>query len=388
MAVKKDERMVKSKKDKTKMVKKITYKCEGSYVDINGDSHRYHKRGFDTSTEAKEWERTFLLQAVGKVTNSLSFKELYEIFKETKRGKIKDRSFNDMEYLAKSLILPKMGDIKIKNITPKTIEDYQNYILSIEKNGKKYSNRYLESIQSQFKAVLRYGINAGYITDNRLITFSIAKRAGEIKKEMGFYTPQEFMRFISVVDSVEYYALYNVLYWCGTRLGETLALSWRDIDMDKRVIKISKSYSKHTHQTTSPKTDNSYRDVLIPEMCFNALERLKAAESAIIGFNEDSLVFYMDKHLDENAIRINKNKWCKQAGVKQIRIHDFRHSHVSLLINMGFSAFDIAKRLGHTVEMVNETYGHWFNEAQQTMLAKLDELSNQLMENTPNLHQI
>ena len=54
MAVKKDERFVKSKKDKNKMVKKITYKCEGSYVDCNGELHRYHKRGFAGKEEANE----------------------------------------------------------------------------------------------------------------------------------------------------------------------------------------------------------------------------------------------------------------------------------------------------------------------------------------------
>ena len=57
MAVKKDERMVRSKKNKEKMVKKVTYKCEGSYVDLNGTPHRYHKRGFASSAEAAEWER-------------------------------------------------------------------------------------------------------------------------------------------------------------------------------------------------------------------------------------------------------------------------------------------------------------------------------------------
>ena len=97
-----------------------------------------------------------------------------------------------------------------------------------------------------------------------------------------------------------------------------------------------------------------------------------------IGYDDNKLVFNFDKHLDENAIRTRKNKWCEQAQVKQIRIHDFRHSHVSLLINMGFNPFEIAKRLGHTVEMVNETYGHLFQEAQQNMINKLDELSIKL----------
>ncbi|MCB7329800.1 Arm DNA-binding domain-containing protein [Longicatena caecimuris] len=81
MAVKKDERMVRSKKNKDKMVKKVTYKCEGSYVDLNGISHRYHKRGFSTAEEAKEWEHTFLLKAKTEIDNDLTFYDLYVLDK-------------------------------------------------------------------------------------------------------------------------------------------------------------------------------------------------------------------------------------------------------------------------------------------------------------------
>ena len=85
-------------------------------------------------------------------------------------------------------------------------------------------------------------------------------------------------------------------------------------------------------------------------------------------------MFYFDKPLDENSIRIKKDRWIKEAGVKRIRIHDLRHSHVSLLISLGFNPFDISKRLGHTVEMVNNVYGHWFQDAQSKMVDKLNTL--------------
>lgn len=379
MSIFKDERMVKSKRNKDKLVKKVTYRCVGSYVDINGTPQHYHKRGFKTLEEAKEWERNFLLKAKNEVTTNITFNEIYELYKETKKGTIKDRSFNDMEYLIKSWILPYWGDKNIKKITIQQIEKFQKSLLSKKNNNDEYySNRYLESIQTQFKAVMRYAFNHNYFTDNRLISFPIIKRAGEIKKEMDFFTPEEFIKFIHVVDELPYFVLFNVLYWCGTRLGETLALTWKDIDLKNKSIRINKSYSKHTRQTTAPKTNNSYRNILVPEMCLKALEQLKNIHKMTIGYDDNKLVFNFDKHLDENAIRTRKNKWCEQAQVKQIRIHDFRHSHVSLLINMGFNPFEIAKRLGHTVEMVNETYGHLFQEAQQNMINKLDELSIKL----------
>jgi integrase len=84
-------------------------------------------------------------------------------------------------------------------------------------------------------------------------------------------------------------------------------------------------------------------------------------------------LFAYDIFLAPTSIKNKQRAACQRSGVKVIRIHDFRHSHVSLLVNMGFNPFEIAKRLGHTVEMVNNVYSHWFMESQINMVRKLDE---------------
>jgi integrase len=63
---------------------------------------------------------------------------------------------------------------------------------------------------------------------------------------------------------------------------------------------------------------------------------------------------------------------CQQSGVKKIRIHDLRHSHVSLLIDKGFSAVDIAKRMGHENIYVTLHYAHMFSSKHREMAEKLD----------------
>lgn len=380
MAVKSDVRYVNSKKDKNKKIKKVTYKCEGSYIDIDGNAHRYHKRGFTSSEEAKEWERVFLLKVRNSLSDDITFSDLFNIYMDTKKGKIKDRSYNDINYLICSTILPFWKTTVLSKITLKKIEEWQDILLNTKcKDGKQYSNNYLESIQTKFKAILKYASTMSYIEDTRVCDFKFVKRNNVIKQEMLFWHPDEYMKFISCVDKLPYHALYNTLYWCGLRLGEALALNWNDIDLQARTIDIHKTYSKHTKQITSPKTNNSYRVVIIPKQCLSVLMQLKEEHKKLIGFNEDKFVFNFNKPLDENVIRSYKNNICKKANVQQIRIHDFRHSHVSLLISLGFSTFDIAKRLGHTVEMVNNTYGHWFKEAQIAMVNKLDSYSEKLV---------
>ena len=385
MSVKSDVRYVNSKRDKTKKVKKTTYKCEGSYVDIDGVPHRYHKRGFSSAEEAKEWERTFLLKATNEVSNNLTYGDLFQIYKDAKKIKLKDRSYYDMTHTVESHILPFWKKVSLSNITLKKIETWQLELLSKTHYVKKengnvlYSNRYLETIQTQFKSILKYGITMGYITDVRLSMFELQKRSGETKKEMLFWQPDEFMKFINEVDRLPYKALFCVLYWCGLRLGEALALNWSDVNFSSKTIKVNKSYTKHGRQITTPKTENSIREIIIPNKCFETLEVLHELHMRTVGYHDKRLVFNFDKPMDENAIRLVKNRCCKAAHVKEIRIHDFRHSHVSLLVNLGFNPFDIAKRLGHTVEMVNNVYGHWFTDAQQKMVDRLNDFSKNLV---------
>ena len=113
---------------------------------------------------------------------------------------------------------------------------------------------------------------------------------------------------------------------------------------------------------------------MMPRKCLEAVQRWHDVVNYYGEDKEQHIIFGVLQPMDDNTIRRHKEKYCKIAGVKNIRIHDFRHSHVSLLINQGFSAFDIAKRLGHTVEMVNNRYGHWFNDSQRKMIEKLDQI--------------
>ena len=68
------------------------------------------------------------------------------------------------------------------------------------------------------------------------------------------------------------------------------------------------------------------------------------------------------------------DRGAKAAGVKRIRIHDLRHSHISLLIDMGFSAVAIADRVGHESIEITYRYAHLFPSKQKEMANRLDDL--------------
>ncbi len=375
MAVKKDERMVKSKKNKDKLVKKITYKCEGSYIDANGSQKRYHKRGFATADEAKEWERVFLLESTTGVSSNMTVNDLYIKFMDQKKLVIRERTFYQTDLSFKKHILPVLGNIKLSNLTLEKIEKYQHDLLTVNKqNGEVLKNSTLELIQKELKSLLAFAYEKSYIKNMHILSFKKVINIDESKKEVDFWQPEEFYKFIEVVDDIVYLTLFNVLYWCGLRIGEALALNWNDIDFNKKTIRINKSYSDYKHRITNPKTQNSYRTVIMPDKCFDAVSKLFEHDKQIIGFDNQKYIFHFEKPLNQDTIKIRKDRWIAKAHVKRIRIHDLRHSHVSLLINLGFSAFDIAKRLGHSVDMVNNVYGHWFQNAQNKMVDKLNNM--------------
>lgn len=375
MAVKKDERMVKSKKRKNKLVKKITYKCEGSYIDANGSQKRYHKRGFATADEAKEWERVFLLESTTGISSNMTVNDLYVKFMDQKKLVIRERTFYQTDLSFKKHILPVLGNIKLSNLTLEKIEKYQHDLLTVNKqNGEVLKNSTLELIQKELKSLLAFAYEKSYIKNMHILSFKKVINIDESKKEVDFWQPEEFYKFIEVVDDIVYLTLFNVLYWCGLRIGEALALNWNDIDFNKKTIRINKSYSDYKHRITNPKTQNSYRTVIMPDKCFDAVSKLFEHDKQIIGFDNQKYIFHFEKPLNQDTIKIRKDRWIAKAHVKRIRIHDLRHSHVSLLINLGFSAFDIAKRLGHSVDMVNNVYGHWFQNAQNKMVDKLNNM--------------
>lgn len=369
-------------KSKTKTITETYYYYQGKYTDPNtGERKQYKKRGFKKEADAKKAERKFLL-SITTLSKDISIDELFNLFYEERKEHLKKRSLVDFMYTYNKMLRPYWGNIMLSTITQATIKKWQNELLRMtykkKKDGKeiecRYSNEYMRTIQALLKTLFNYSIILGYELPSNVLMFKLVTNKQERKKEMQFWQPEEYELFISVVDNIQDIALFNILYWCGLRIGETLALKWEDINFNTRMIRVNKTYDQKNHIFTSPKTQNSYRNVMMPKKCLDAV---KEWYDYVKYYGEDKqkhIVFGMEQPLDDNTIRRHKEKYCEKAGVTNIRIHDFRHSHVSLLINQGFSSFDIAKRLGHTVEMVNNRYGHWFNDSQLKMIEKLDNL--------------
>ena len=185
---------------------------------------------------------------------------------------------------------------------------------------------------------------------------------------MLFWTKEEFLKFIDTqMESPLHYYAFELLYWCGLREGELLALTPADFDFEKGIVMVRKSYQriKGEDVITDPKTKKSNRNIQMPQfLC----DEIRYYVEHLYGAEPDTRIFPLTKQ----SLKRSMERGCKESGVKVIRVHDLRHSHVSLLIDMGFSALAIAERVGHETIDITFRYAHLFPTRQSEMAEKLN----------------
>ena len=181
-------------------------------------------------------------------------------------------------------------------------------------------------------------------------------------------TKEEYLKFSEVMmDKDCSYHAFEMLYWCGLRMGELLALTPSDFDFEKKTLRINKSYQriKGRDVITDPKTVKSNRIIPIPTFL---AEEMQDYISRLYRIGKNDRIFPITK----SWLHHEMDRGSKEAGVKRIRIHDLRHSHVSLLIEMGFSALAIANRVGHESIEITYRYAHLFPARGQEIADKLE----------------
>ena len=337
------------------------------YEDFTGTKKQTSKRGFATRREAVEWEHEAMLKVQAKL--DMTFESFWEIYKAEKENRVKESTWEAKEHIVRTKILPYFGKRKIDEIKARDVIAWQNELMKHKnKQGKPYSPDYLRTIHSQLTAIFNHAVNYYHLPSNP------ARQAGtmgkEIPKEMKFWTMEEYLKFAeAIMDKPLSYYTFEVLYWTGIREGELLALTPEDFDLEKKTLRINKTYHRKDGKdiVTDPKTKKSNRIIKIPDfLC----EEIKDYLNMLYDPAQDQRMFPVTKYF----LKHEMERGCKACGNEIIRIHDLRHSHVSLLIDMGYSTLAIGERVGHETEKITNRYAHLFPTVQSEMVNDLEEL--------------
>ncbi len=347
-----------------------TWTVRAYYRDFDGERKRKTKRGFKTKQAAKAWERDF--EALHEGCADMTLHTFWTAYSEDMRPRLKVTTWATKESIMEKHILPTLGGYRLAELTPSVIMRWQTGLLEAtdQRTGLHFSSTYLRTVENQLSAILNhavkyYGLHANPM---RLVGKVGTMRAPEPR----VWTREQFNTFAdAIMDKPISYEAFEVLYWCGLRVGELLALTPSDIDTAKLRMSITKNFQhvKGEDIILTPKTPKSTRTIAVPRFLAEELDDYVR----LFCIGEGERMFPVSK----DFLRHEMVRGCKAANMTPIRIHDLRHSHVSLLIELGFSAIAIGDRIGHESVEVTYRYGHLFPNVANSVAETLDRLAGE-----------
>lgn len=305
--------------------------------------------------------------------NDMYFETLLNLYYKYKQGRIKTSSYYEIERKINKRILPYFAGKQMKDIKPIDILTWQNEM------SAQFSFNYTADLMTMLTAIYRYGEKYHDISNT---TVKVDKpRNTEPKKEMEFWTPEEFNLFFACAGDATYKMFFTLLYITGCRRGEAEALSWGDIDFKKSTIKISKNLTRKTPnapwEITTPKNTSSNRTIPIPPSLRDMLKQYKAEQFEL--YSAPDFVFGGDRPLASRTTDRYFADVCEKANIRKIRLHDLRHSCASLLISKGVSIVAVSRQLGHSnIEQTLNTYSHLMPDDQSKIVCELEAVGSLL----------
>lgn len=338
--------------------------CKFVYKDWTGKSRQKKKMGFKLQREAKEWELDFLNKYSGTV--DMKFRHFAEIYLADCKVRLKPTTYPGKENMFRKHIIPYFGEMKLNKITATMVRQWQNVMMS---DPAHYKKTYLKSINNQLSALFNFACKYYGLTENP------AKTCGSMGKskadKMKFWTLDEFKAFEEAIsDKVISKTIFNLLYWSGMRSGEMMALTLEDFDFEEQAVEINKNYARLDREDLilDPKTPKSKRTISLPT---HVCDLVQEYASKLVDYQEGDRLFYVTKSFLYHEMK----RGCFKSRTKLIRVHDIRHSHASLLIELGVSVLYISERLGHeNIETTLEIYAHLYPHKNVQIMEQLNAL--------------
>lgn len=273
--------------------------------------------------------------------------ELY--FEKWYKPRVTANTYSTTTNLVKTHLYPVLGDYSLKDLTTDIIQDaYPNmFDKKNTKAGGKYSDGTIKIFYTAFNKSLEYAQSEGLIKKNPHANVIIQK-TGAIKK-VDAYTDEEYAKIVEYTkDKTNIDRVFYLLIATGMRVGECIALTWGDVNLDEGWIMVNKTainYNGHMIVQNRPKTEQSVRKIYISENTTKFLRRLKVSDAR----KEGSLVLpntYGDLY-HTSALRSRWIKVCAKLEIPYKNLHALRHSWATRALRKGVEIHTVSKMLGH-----------------------------------------
>jgi len=373
--------------------KKWRVDISDGYDAVTGNQKRHRKTDFKSRKEAERYEADYRINKLHRISHKdkISISYLYTLVQEedelrgNKRGTIDSQESYYRVYMSRYF---KNADMRSVSLTD--IKDYRNWLKSQPsvKGGtltNSHVNQQMIFVHKMFDVAVANRIRQ----DNPC---NGLRRLPQQHKEMAYYTPEQFKQFDSLFEEDEYsfQLLYRVLMYTGVRIGEALALTWEQINLDEKYIdvKYSAYYRNGKVHIGTVKTSQSNRRIYIHSGFAEELREWKEKQFEFLQEftqNPSSLQIYQTTpevltgpNVSNFRVILKKRM---PDNLKLIRNHDFRHSHAAFLVSQGlrngegkdYIFFTLMKRLGHSsINTTINVYSHLFPTQQKEIASAFE----------------
>lgn len=355
------------------------YRVIVSFTDQNGEYKQISRTAYGKE-EAKQLEAALLDECKKTTDSRMTVSELADEYLASKKQNVRATTYDKTRRNLNLYILPKLGKYRLDRLTVPLLQKWKSSIGDLDISITTKRNMYKE-----LSALLNYAAKTDRIISNPLLKIGNFRDAlFELEAEkLHYYTPEQYLKFADAAkaQAIEsgdwrYYVFFSIAFYTGMRKGEINALKWSDLEGN--IIHVRRSIAqklKGDDVETPPKNRSSYRDLQVPAPLLAILSDQRARHQQIPAFSEDFRICGGQAVLRDSTIEHKNQLFAKSAGLPHIRIHDFRHTHASVLINEGISIQEIARRLGHSkVEITWNTYAHLYPREEERAVHILDKI--------------
>ena len=359
---------------------KQQYRVRINYIDNQGVAKQIDRVAYGNA-EAKLLEINLKKELKNQGTSSsMTVNELFDEYIAYKKHEVRETTLDKTVRILRGHVLNTIGEVKLDKLTISRLQKWKNTISETDLAIKTKKN-----IFGVFRAMQNYAVKVEYTNKNLLSNVGNFKDAYVFEdiKELHCYTAEQFKLYIANAYNADntlmewgYYVFFNIAFYTGMRKGEINALKWSDIEGN--ILHVRRSIAqkiKGPDRETPPKNKSSYRDLQIPVPLLKILEEHKERQKQSEEFSEDFRVCGGIGCLRDTSLAKKNIELATLANLPHIRIHDFRHSHASLLANEGINIQEIARRLGHSnIEITWNTYAHLYPREEERAVEILNKI--------------
>lgn len=366
------------------------YRVVVNYTDGNGKKRTAERKVFGKAAAEQAEEELRRKVKSGATAQELKLKpmsveDLWKLYQSEKQTEIRASTLAKKDSILKTHVLPTLGKHTLRTLSHEDLLSWRAKLAAMDRKVSTKNNAYKE-----LRALLNFAADRGLIRDTpmkRIPTFRDPYQKS-VPEKLRYYTKDQYAKYIAEAEKEAaerndlrawgIYVFFQLAYLTGMRKGEINALRWTDIEDDAYIWvrrSITQKLKGQKWVETPPKTPSSVRRLQLPKSIRDDLEEHKKRQMSVKGWKSSFFIAGGPEPIPDTSIENANTRFAEAAGLPHITIHEFRHSHASLLCNAGINIKEIARRLGHAdVELTLRTYSHLYPKEEERAVSVLDTL--------------